>query len=82
LSNKNKKQFLIPRGFAHGFATLSKSAVFTYKCDNFYSGENEFGINPLDPTLKIDWQIEKSDYVISEKDEKAPSFGKHKPVFD
>lgn len=68
LSNKNKKQFLIPRGFAHGFVTLSKVAVFNYKCDNFYSKESEAGINPLDVSLNIDWRIPKDKAIVSEKD--------------
>jgi len=77
LSQKNKKQFLIPRGFAHGFATLSKSAIFNYKCDNFYSKECERGIHPLDASLNIDWRVNKKDMIISDKDMNGTSFNNH-----
>lgn len=77
LSQKNKKQLLIPQGFAHGFATLSKTAVFSYKCDNFYSKENERQINPLDKTLNIDWRIKTKDMIISDKDSHSVSFEEH-----
>jgi dTDP-4-dehydrorhamnose 3,5-epimerase len=76
LSDTNKKQFFIPHGFAHGFSVISDSAVINYKCDNFYSKEHERGINPVDPALGIDWKIDKSKQIISEKDSKAPSFDK------
>lgn len=79
LSNKNKKQLLIPRGFAHGFATLSKTAVFNYKCDNFYSKENEHGVHPLDPSLNINWKLKPEDMLISDKDKEQPAFGKNHP---
>jgi len=79
LSQKNKKQFLIPRGFAHGFATLSKTAVFNYKCDNFYSKENEHQINPLDKKLSINWKIKAKDMILSEKDKAGNSFEEHHP---
>jgi len=78
LSNRNKRQMLIPEGFAHGFVTLSKIAVFNYKCSNIYSKESEGHINPLDKKLKLDWGIPKKDMIISSKDKKAAAFGKHR----
>ena len=57
LTEENKKQFFIPKGFAHGFAVLSETAVFQYKCDNFYHPEADGGISILDDTLGIDWKI-------------------------
>ena len=68
LTSENKKQFYIPRGFAHGFSVLSETAIFTYKCDNYYHPESECGIAYNDPTLKIDWKISVSEEIISEKD--------------
>ena len=57
LSDENKRQFFIPRGFAHGFSVLSEQAIFTYKCDNLYHPEADGGILLNDPDLGIDWQI-------------------------
>ena len=74
LSENNKKQLFIPRGFAHGFSVLSETAIFTYKCDNIYNKEAERSINPFDPKLAIDWKIRRPDAIVSEKDEKAPMF--------
>ncbi|MEO6189429.1 MAG: dTDP-4-dehydrorhamnose 3,5-epimerase [Saprospiraceae bacterium] len=74
LSGTNQKQIFIPRGIAHGYSVLSKTAVFNYKCDNYYSSSNEGGINPLDPILNIDWKIEKSKMIISTKDKAWPNF--------
>lgn len=74
LSAENKKQFYIPQGFAHGFSVLSETAVFAYKCDNFYNKESEGGIRFNDPTLNIDWKIEKDKVVVSEKDTILPLF--------
>lgn len=74
LTGENKKQFLVPRGFAHGFAVLSKEAEFFYKCDNYYSKENERGINFNDSDLEIDWQISRDNIILSDKDEGLPSF--------
>jgi len=79
LSQKNKKQLLIPRGFAHGFATLSETAVFNYKCDNIYHKSSEHGISPLDESLDIDWKIPEQDILLSEKDKNQPIFGDHEP---
>jgi dTDP-4-dehydrorhamnose 3,5-epimerase len=74
LSADNKKMLLIPRGFAHGFSVLSKSAVFHYKCDNFWDKESESGIYFNDPDLKIDWKINAEDAIVSEKDRLLPCF--------
>ncbi len=79
LSNKNKRQMLIPRGFAHGFVTLSREAVFNYKCDNYYHKESEAGINPLDESLKVKWKIDPKAAIVSEKDEALPMIGDHVP---
>ena len=70
LSEDHHRQFFIPRGFAHGFVVLSETAVFQYKCDNFYAPEADGGINIKDETLGIDWQISLEDAILSEKDTK------------
>jgi len=77
LSEENQKQFMIPRGFAHGFLVLSETAVFQYKCDNFYSQEHDAGIRFDDPTINIDWGLEASKILVSEKDTNLPYLGKH-----
>ena len=74
LSAENKKQMYVPRGFAHGFSVLSNEAIFSYKCDNLYNRDSEGGINPFDPTLAIDWKLEKAETNVSPKDEVAPLF--------
>lgn len=71
LSDENKRQFFIPRGFAHGFLVLSDEAVFTYKVDNVYSPQNEASILYNDPDLGIEWPIDSKDVVTSEKDLRA-----------
>jgi dTDP-4-dehydrorhamnose 3,5-epimerase len=63
---------LIPRGFAHGFAVLSETAIFSYKCDNFYHPEADGGVIYNDPTLNIDWGIPADKILLSEKDTKHP----------
>ena len=68
LSEDNHRQFFVPRGFAHGFVVLSETAVFQYKCDNFYAPEADGGINIKDESLGIDWQIAMEDALLSEKD--------------
>lgn len=78
LSQRNKLQMLIPKGFAHGFVTLSKTAVFNYKCSNLYNKKSEGQINPLDKTLKLDWQIQKKDMLLSKKDKEGAAFGKNR----
>ncbi|AGF96605.1 dTDP-4-dehydrorhamnose 3,5-epimerase [Methanosarcina mazei Tuc01] len=72
LSGENKKQFLIPKGFAHGFSVLSETAVFAYKCDEYYHPEAEDGIIYNDPALNIDWKIPEKDAKLSEKDKLLP----------
>ncbi len=73
LSGENKKQLLIPKGFAHGYSVLSKESVFVYKCDEFYSPEHERGINPLDAELGIEWQIPAGDIIVSQRDLNLPN---------
>lgn len=76
LSEENKKQFFIPRGFAHGFLVLSDEAEFCYKCDDFYHPEDEGGLMWNDSTVGIDWPLDGIDNLnLSEKDTKNPSFG-------
>ncbi|WBL27213.1 dTDP-4-dehydrorhamnose 3,5-epimerase [Zunongwangia sp. HGR-M22] len=74
LSEENKKQLFVPRGCAHGFVVLSETALFYYKCDNFYNKESETGIIYNDPQLSIDWQLQDDELIISEKDKMLPSF--------
>jgi dTDP-4-dehydrorhamnose 3,5-epimerase len=74
LSNENKKQFLIPKGFAHGFSVLSETAVFAYKCDEYYHPESEAGIVYNDPSLNIDWKVKEENIKVSLKDELLPKF--------
>lgn len=74
LSAENKLQLYIPRGFAHGFSVLSETAIFTYKCDNFYNKQSEGGIIYNDPDLAIDWKLPESDVLLSEKDAILPKF--------
>lgn len=72
LDAETKTQFFIPQGFAHGFSVLSETAVFTYKCDNFYNPALEGGIQFDDPELGIDWMIPADKRIISDKDTKHP----------
>ena len=74
LSGENKKQFFIPRGFAHGFSVLTPTATFAYKCDNFYNKPSEGAVLFNDPDLHIDWKMDLSKAILSEKDLKNPSF--------
>jgi dTDP-4-dehydrorhamnose 3,5-epimerase len=69
LSDTNFRQLLIPRGFAHGFAVLSETAIFAYKCDNIYHKDSEAGILYSDTELQIDWQIPTDKQIISDKDQ-------------
>lgn len=70
LTEENHHQFFVPRGFAHGFAVLSDSAVFQYKCDNFYEPQADGGISIVDDSLGIDWKIDPEKALLSEKDTK------------
>ena len=72
LTEENHRQFFVPRGFAHGFAVLSETAIFQYKCDNFYHPEADGGISILDDSLGIDWRIPTEHAILSEKDTKHP----------
>ena len=81
LSSENLLQLFIPRGFAHGYITLSESSIFHYKVDQYHYPKNERGINPNDPNLKIDWKIPKDDWIQSKKDKSNPSLSEVK-VFD
>lgn len=74
LSSENKKQLLIPKGFAHGFSVLSKIAIVFYKCDEFYSPEHDSGIFYKDSGLNINWQVPDKDIIVSDKDSKQPFF--------
>ncbi|MBP7557007.1 MAG: dTDP-4-dehydrorhamnose 3,5-epimerase [Chitinophagaceae bacterium] len=74
LSADNKKQLLVPRGFAHGFSVLSEKAVVLYKCDGFYNKESDAGILYNDPALNIDWKIPADKAIVSEKDQVLPLF--------
>ena len=72
LTEDNHRQFFIPKGFAHGFAVLSESAVFQYKCDEFYHPEADGGISILDESLGIDWRIPADKAILSDKDLRHP----------
>ena len=72
LSDENKRQFFIPRGFAHGFLVLSDEAIFTYKVDNVYAPQAEAGVRWNDPALGINWPIDLEQVLTSEKDLKQP----------
>ena len=74
LSDENKRQFFIPRGFAHGFLVLSDEAVFTYKVDNVYAPQAEAGIRWNDPQLGIQWPIDPAQVLTSDKDLRQPLF--------
>ena len=68
LTEDNHRQFFVPRGFAHGFAVLSETAIFQYKCDNFYAPQADGGISIKDESLGIDWKIPTDKALLSEKD--------------
>ncbi len=78
LTGENKKQLLIPRGFAHGYVVLSETAVFAYKVDNYYNQESDSGIAFDDSELNIDWKLPKENLKLSEKDTKQPSLLKRR----
>lgn len=82
LTEDDHRQFFVPRGFAHGFAVLSDTAVILYKCDEFYHPEVEGGINILDTSLGIDWKILVDKALLSEKDTKYPLFKDFDSPFD
>lgn len=84
LTGQNKKQLLVPRGFAHGFVVLEENTVFSYKVDNYYSPENDRGVAFNDPDLNIDWKISIGNFNLSEKDKVQPLLHQiaDKDVFD
>jgi len=81
LSAENQRQFFVPRGFAHGFLVLSETAIFFYKCDNFYNKEAEGGILFNDPTIGIHWNFPIDQLLISEKDQHLPTLQNAKKVW-
>jgi dTDP-4-dehydrorhamnose 3,5-epimerase len=84
LSGENKKQLLVPRGFAHGYSVLTETAEVFYKCDNFYNKEAEGGLAFNDPALQIDWKIPAENMVLSAKDTQYPSLAdcRHNFIFE
>ena len=74
LSEENRKQLFIPKGFAHGFLAVEDNTVFAYKCDQYYNQEAERGIIYDDPDLGIDWEFPKDQLILSEKDKELPLF--------
>ena len=82
LSQENKNQLFIPKGFAHGFVVLSETAIFSYKVDNYYNPESESGIIWDDHDLNIDWKINKAEIIVSEKDAKLHSFNNFLSPFE
>lgn len=77
LSDSNQRQLLVPKGFAHGFLTLSPNVNFVYKCDGYYNAEADAGIAFDDPELAIDWPIDVSKAILSDKDKKHPTFAEY-----
>lgn len=82
LTEDNHRQFFVPRGFAHGFAVLSDTAIFQYKCDEFYHPEADGGISIQDPSLGIDWRIPAEKAILSEKDTKHPTLAEFDSPFN
>lgn len=82
LTEENHRQFFIPRGFAHGFVVLSETAVFQYKCDNYYHPESDAGISILDDSLGIDWRIDPAKAILSDKDLRQPLLADFDSPFD
>lgn len=82
LSADNHRRLFISRGFAHGFAVLSDTAVFAYKCDNYYHPEAEGGISIADASLGIDWRVDPASAILSTKDTRHPSFAEFDSPFD
>lgn len=82
LTEDNHRQFFVPRGFAHGFAVLSETAIFQYKCDNFYAPQTDGGISIQDDTLGIDWQIPMDKAILSDKDLKHPNLADFDSPFE
>jgi len=74
LTPENKLQLYVPRGFGHGFSVISETAVFAYKCDNFYNKDSESSVKYNDEDLNIDWKLDEKDMILSGKDLNAPNF--------
>ena len=74
LNDDNRKQLFVPKGFAHGFVTLSETAIFGYKCDAYYDAATEGGIIYNDATLQLDWHLPENELILSEKDLQLPTF--------
>lgn len=81
LSDENKRQLFIPRGFAHGFITLSETSIFSYKVDQYYNAQSEGSIAPDDPNLGIDWKLPQKEWIQSLKDQNHPPMVEA-PLFD
>lgn len=81
LSAENQLQLFIPHGFAHGFSVLSETAVFQYKCDNYYCPESEGGVNLFDPDIAVDWRIPRDKAIISDKDSVRENLSNFKTPF-
>lgn len=81
LSAENKRQFLIPKGFAHGYSVLTETAEVFYKCDDFYSQKDEGGLYYNDPELQIDWKIDLDAAIVSEKDKVQPKLKENNSRF-
>ena len=82
LSEQNKRQLWVPKGFAHGFVVLSEEAVFAYKCDNYYAPDYDAGLAFDDPSLNIDWMVEKEQLLLSGKDKNHPVLAELEKVFE
>lgn len=82
LSGENRRQFFVPKGFAHGYSVLSREAVFQYKCDSFYAPQSEGAIAWDDPELGIDWKIPPEKVILSDKDRRHPGLKESGAIFD
>jgi dTDP-4-dehydrorhamnose 3,5-epimerase len=82
LSGENKQQLFVPRGFAHGFVVLSDTATFAYKVDNYYSPECDRGLAFDDACLAVDWQLERDQLLLSDKDTKQPLLSELEDCFE
>ena len=82
LSSENKKQLLIPRGFAHGFVVLEDDTIFTYKVDNYYSPKDDRGIAFDDVNLNINWRLDKDELILSDKDKAQPKLKDSNDLFE
>ena len=82
LSEANKKQLLVPRGFAHGFVVLEDDTIFAYKVDSYYSPECDRGIAYNDPSIGIDWQLPENELLLSDKDTKQPKLNETADLFE